>query len=76
MFSNPYNRQVERYCVFWVIKEEFTCYLCSANNFHPYMIEFSRVKNERAEYIQFDILNYLSESLLPPSAFHSPFAFD
>lgn len=39
------------------------------------MIEFSRV-NDRGEYIQSDILNYLSESLLPSSTFHSPFVFD
>lgn len=40
------------------------------------MFEFPKVKNDREECIQFDILNYLSESLLPLSTFHSPFAFD
>lgn len=29
------------------------------------MIEFSGVKNDRGEYIQFDILNYLSVCLAP-----------
>lgn len=75
MFPNTCYSRLEHYCVFRVIKEEFTCYLCSPNNFHPFMIEFSRV-NDRGEYIQSDILNYLSESLLPSSTFHSPFVFD
>lgn len=46
------------------------------SKFHPLVIEFSRVKNDAGEQIQFNILNYLSEFLLHPSTFHSHFAFD